>query len=168
MALVLDQIARAPRALGADRSAATTATTGATERSTLAVVPGRRRAAGLFVITAFLVAALMLGAAVLHTQLAERQYELDRLARAVRTEQDRFDVLRRERAELRSPNYLGSQARALGMGPAAESEFKAVDAWYVAMAIAATGVVPQADLDLTITEPLEQFRRVKAVVGEAP
>lgn len=164
MAIVVDRVTRAP----ADSTPNELASTGDIERSRLAVVPRRRRAAGIFVVTATLVAGLMLGAAVLHTQLAERQYELDRLALAVRTEQDRFDVLRRERAELRSPNYLGSQARALGMEPASESEFKAVDAWYVAMAIAATGEVPAADLDQTITEPLEQFRRVKSVVGEAP
>lgn len=134
----------------------------------LEIVPARRRAAGLLAAFFVLVALMLLGAAALHTQLAERQYELDRLERSLRTAQDQFDDFRRQRAELRAPNRLGEEARRLGMAPAGETAFLAVDPWVVAQAIAATGRVPDGIDDRVSVLPLEQYRAVKSVTSERP
>lgn len=134
----------------------------------LTVVPGRRRAAGFLVTLSVLISGLMLGAAVLHTQLAERQLQIDRLDRAVRDAEDRFDVLRRQRAELRAPNRLATEARRLGMVPANVTEFIEIDGATLAMAIAATGR-PSADgVRLERREPLDQFVLVKRVSNTEP
>ena len=135
---------------------------------TLTVVPGRRRAAGFVVILSVLITALMLGAAVLHTQLAERQLHIDRLDRAVREAEDRFDVLRRQRAELRAPNRLAVEARRLGMVPAEVTEFIEVDGATIAMAIAATGRASNDGVRLERREPLDQFALVKRVSNSEP
>ena len=77
--------------------------------------PGRRRFAWFAVGLTVLVGGVLIGAVLLHTRLAERQLEIDALERAVRVEQEQFDVLRAQRAELRSPTRLAVAAGALGM-----------------------------------------------------
>jgi hypothetical protein len=134
----------------------------------LSVVPRRRRAAGFAVALSVLLAAMMLGSAVLHTSLAERQFEIDRLERSVTAAQERFDVLRRSRAELRSPTRLSVEATRIGMHPAATSQFVPVDGLTVALAIAATGEVLGDREAIESLQPLDQFRLVKAVSGESP
>ena len=62
---------------------------------------------------------------MLHTRLAERQLEIDRLERLVAAAQERFDVLRQQRAELRSPTRLAIEAARLGMHPAPTSRVRA-------------------------------------------
>lgn len=150
---------RAPRPAGGART---------TTIPQLAVVPRRRRAAGFVVLLSFLIVGLMLGAAVLHTSLAERQLHIDRLDRAVVEAEDRFDVLRRQRAELRSPTRLAAEARALGMVPADVTEFLEVDGHTIAMAIAATGQPTTDGVRIESPEPLDQFVLVKRVANEAP
>jgi hypothetical protein len=135
----------------------------AAARPQLRVVPRRRRAAGFAATVSVLVAGVLLATAVLHTRLAERQLEIDRLERGVTAAQERFDVLRRQRAELRSPTRLAEEAARLGMQPAQASEFMAIDPWVLATAIAAAGRVPSADEALAELEPLDQFRLVKSV-----
>ena len=134
----------------------------------LSVVPRRRRAAGFAVALSVLLAAMMLGSAVLHTSLAERQFEIDRLERSVTAAQGRFDVLRQERAELRSPTRLSAEATRIGMHPAATSQFVPVDGLTVAVAIAATGELLDDPDAIESFQPLDQFRLVKAVSAEAP
>jgi hypothetical protein len=134
----------------------------------LAVVPRRRRAAGFAVVLSVLVAAVMLGAALLHTRLAERQLQIDRLERAVASAQDEFDVLRRQRAELRSPNRLATEAGRLGMRTAVVSEFVEVDGSTLARAIAATGQSNATERITHQLDPLDQIRLVKAVSNDAP
>jgi hypothetical protein len=134
----------------------------------LSLVPRRRRAAGFAVALSILLAGLMLGSAVLHTSLAERQFEIDRLEQSVADAQERFDVLRRARAELRSPTRLSSEATRIGMHPAATSQFVPVDGLTVAIAIAATGEVLDDREAVESLQPLDQFRLVKAVSGESP
>lgn len=142
------------------------------DRNRLAVVPQRRRVAWFAVGVTVLVCVVMMGAVYLHTRIAERQLEIDRLERSVRSAQEEFDVLRAERAELRSPTRLAQRAGELGMIPGEESAFVAVDPMLVAVTIARTGVVPVADEALIGTnarlEPLDQFRLVKSVSAEAP
>ena len=145
-------------------------------RPKLRAVPARRRLAGFVVTVTFLVAALMMGAVLLHTMIAERQLEIDRLDRGLRSAQADFDVLRAERAELRSPTRVAQLATGLGMGPGSESEFVEVDPMRFAEAIATTGVVPvgdhpSADLETPIgldLAPIEQFLLVKRVSGVQP
>jgi hypothetical protein len=134
----------------------------------LSVVPRRRRAAGFAAALSLLLAGLMLGSAVLHTSLAERQLEIDRLERAVSAAQERFDVLRRTRAELRSPTRLSTEATRIGMHPADTSQFVPVDGLTVALAIAATGEVLDDSQVIEGLQPLDQFRLVKAVSSESP
>ncbi len=143
-------------------------TTAVPAKPQLSLVPRRRRAAGFAVALSIVLAGLMLGSAVLHTSLAERQLEIDRLERSVAAAQERFDVLRRARAELRSPTRLSAEGTRIGMHPAATSEFVPVDGLTVAIAIAATGEVLDDQDAIESLQPLDQFRLVKEVSGETP
>ena len=137
----------------------------------LTVVPGRRRMAWFAVGLTMLVGVVLTGALLLHTRLAERQLEIDALERSVREEQQQFDVLRAQRAELRSPTRLAISAGAIGMSPGLESQFIAVDPMVLAITIARTGEMPAGNDDVTSDarlRPLDQFRVVKSLSGEAP
>jgi hypothetical protein len=89
----------------------------------LALVPRRKRNARLIAAASVVVFGLMMGAAAFQTQIARRQLTLDSLDRDIRSGRDRYEVLRRERAELRSPGRLSTEAAALGMEPAVQTEF---------------------------------------------
>jgi cell division protein FtsL len=138
----------------------------------LTVVPARRRVAWFAVTLTVLVSAVMMAAVGLHTRIAERQLEIDELERGVRSAQEEFDVLRSQRAELRSPTRISAAALELGMVVGSESEFVAVDPMTLAITIARTGQVPVDDQILVGAdqqlEPLDQFRLVKEVSAEAP
>ena len=111
----------------------------------------------------------LLGAAVFHTQLAERQLELDRLDRRVTAERERFDELRYERAELRSPVRLATQASALGMLRGRASTFVSVTPEAVARQLAAAGPIGDNAVRIVIhTDPLDQVRAVKSVTEAKP
>ncbi len=148
---------------------APTASSAHKRRAALRVVPSRPRwpaVAGGVVLLA--VMAAMLGAAVFHTQLAERQLEIDQLERQVQEERERFDELRRDRAVLRSPQRIADEAAALGMVPGETSRFVQIDAMQLAKQLAAAGVTTD-DTSRVIVEkgPLDQFRDVKSVsVGQ--
>lgn len=138
----------------------------------LTLVPARRRFAWFAVTLTVLVAAVMIGAVSLHTRIAERQLEIDALERSVRNAQEDFDVLRSQRAELRSPTRIAAQASAIGMVVGSESEFVAVDPMLLAVTIARTGESPITDEIVIgsnqLLEPLDQFRLVKRVSSETP
>ena len=129
----------------------------------LAVVTRRTRwpavVAGVIV---FMVMVAMLGAAVFHTQLAERQIRIDDLERNVQQERERFDELRRDRAVLRSPQRIWDEATGLGMVQGDNSRFVDVDPLQLARQLAAAGVTND-DTGRAIVEngPLDQFRDVK-------
>ena len=132
----------------------------------LAVVPRRRRWPA--VIGALAWAALfagLLGAAVFHTQLAERQLRIDRLDRAVAEQRELFDELRYQRAELRSPVRLAEAAGAMGMGRGDTSDFVGVAPEAVARQLAAAGTLDATSRVIVETDPLQQFRDVKAVTA---
>ncbi|MDJ0770217.1 MAG: hypothetical protein QNJ12_15560 [Ilumatobacter sp.] len=141
-------------------------------RPDLAVVPGRRRFAWFAVSLTVLVTIVMMGAVLLHTRIAERQLEIDRLERSVRQAQEEFDVLRSQRAELRSPTRLADEASALGMQAGSESRFVPIDPMVLAVTIARTGEMPIDDAivpgSTARLEPLDQFRLVKSVSAETP
>jgi hypothetical protein len=142
----------------------------AAARPSLTVVPRRRRwPAFVAVFACMLVFLGMLGAAVFHTQLAERQLRLDRLDRQVSAERERFDELRYERAELRSPVRLAEAATALGMYRGEVSTFVTVTPEAVARQLAAAGAIGDNAVHIVIhTDPLDQFRAVKSVTEGEP
>jgi len=136
----------------------------------LAVVPRRRRWPALLAGLAWSLVFLgLLGAAVFHTQLAERQLRLDRLDREVATQRERFDELRYERAELRSPVRLAAAASELGMRRGRANTFVTVTPEAVARQLAAAGPIGDNPVRIVIhTDPLDQFRAVKSVTEEQP
>ena len=101
----------------------------------------RRWPVALGGIALLVVLAGLLGAAVFHTQLAERQIRIDGIERSVKEERERFDELRFRRAELRSPVRLAAGAQELGMVPGDTGEFVELDPWLLARQLAAAGVV---------------------------
>jgi hypothetical protein len=132
----------------------------------LAVVPKRRRwpaVVGALAWTALFGG--LLGAAVFHTQLAERQLRIDRLDRAVAEQRELFDDLRYQRAELRSPVRLAEAAGALGMVRGDSSDFVRVTPEAVARQLAAAGTLDDTGRVIVSTDPLRQFRDVKAVTA---
>ncbi len=130
-------------------------------------MPRPRVAYNAALVLGFVVVVLMLGTVVLHTRLAERQGDIDRLEAAVTDARERFDVLRQQRAELRSPTRLAIEARNLGMMPAPRTEFLAVDPQTLAQVLASVGMVDEVTGTITIEDPLDQIRRVKAADGGA-
>ena len=111
----------------------------------------------------------LLGAAVFHTQLAQRQLRIDRLEKAVDEQRELFDELRYERAELRSPVRLAEAAGAMGMERGDTGDFVRVTPEAVARQLAAAGAIDGGTSQVIIdTDPLEQFRDVKAVTDGQP
>ena len=133
----------------------------------LRIVPKPRVAYNAALVLGFVVVVLMLGTVVLHTRLAERQGEIDRLEAAVTDARERFDVLRQQRAELRSPTRLAIEARDHGMVPTSRTEFLAVDPQTLAQVLASVGMVDEITGTITAEDPLDQIRRVKAADGGA-
>lgn len=136
-------------------------------RPQLAVVPRQRRTARLIAAGCTVVFVLMLGAAAFQTQLARRQLTMDTLDRDIRTAHETYDVLRRERAELRSPGRLAEEAGKLGMVPATQTEFVQLDAEVVAV-VQRSGADGSGAVDPSIDEEFEQYADVKAEAGGAP
>jgi hypothetical protein len=150
---------------------ARSASTPAELRPALTISPAPRRrwpaVLGSFALLVVLVG--MLGAAVFHTQLAERQIHIDSLERSVKDERERFDELRHRRAELRSPVSLAAAAGDLGMVPGNTGTFVELDPWRLARQLAAAGAVDDQARDVIIdTDPLEQFSDVKRVSAGQP
>jgi hypothetical protein len=153
-----------PRSTGTRRGA-TRATPTSPSRPELRLVPRPRAAVNAALVLVGVVVVLMLAAVVLHTRLAERQLEIDRLEAAVTEARERFDVLRQQRAELRSPTRLSIESGVLGMGVAPQTEFLTVDPARMAQVIAAAGTVDEATGTVQAADPLDQIRRVKAATS---
>jgi hypothetical protein len=130
----------------------------------LVVVPRRRRTARLVTVAAFFISCLMLGAAAFQTQLASRQVELDRVDGQIRTARNQFNDLRRQRAELRSPERLATSGAALGMRSATKTEFIEIDPAVVAEVQQSAGGV--FDPGSESRDPVfEEFKIVKSIAG---
>jgi hypothetical protein len=136
-------------------------------RPQLVVVPRQRRTARLIAAGCTVVFGLMLGAAAFQTQLARRQLTLDTMDRDIRAAHENYDVLRRERAELRSPGRLATEASKLGMVPATQTEFVQLDADVVAT-VQRSGADHDAGAATSIDAEFEQYADVKAEAGGAP
>jgi hypothetical protein len=138
------------------------------QRPSLEVVPRRRVAANAAALVVVVLGVLMLSAVVLHTRLAERQLQIDRLERSVDNSRQLFEVLRQQRAELRSPTRLAAESQRLGMYPAPHTDFLSADPWSLAEILASAGTVSTFDGILIESDPLDQIRRVMAASTEGP
>ena len=138
-----------------------------TPRPQLALVPRHRRTARLIAAICTPVFALMLGAAAFQTQLASRQVRLDTIDREIRAAYDQYDTMRRERAELRSPGRLAVEAAAIGMVPATQTQFVALDPDVIAT-VQRAGVGSDDHDSAGIGEEFQQYADVKAQSGSAP
>lgn len=133
-------------------------------RAQLTVVPRRRQAARVVALASFFASSLMLGAAAFQTQLARRQVELDRVDRQIRSARNDFDDLRRQRAELRSPERLATSGSALGMRSATETEFVEIAPEVIAVVQQSAGGV--FDPGSEAVDPVfEEFKVVKSIAG---
>ncbi len=121
---------------------------------------------GVVVISCAVLFALLLGAVAFQTKLAQNQLALDKTERSVRDARERYDVLRRQRAQLRSPNRLALEAERLGMVPAETGELISLDPATEAVVVAAAAGLPDVVSDKPTS--LEQFSEVKKVTGDAP
>jgi cell division protein FtsB len=132
----------------------------------LHVVPRRRLAANFAALALVFLGILMLSAVVLHTRLAERQRQIDQLEQQVEVQHELFDILRQQRAVLRSPTRLASESARLGMYAPPDTDFVPVDAWTVAQIIASTGSAGSLDDLLVSSDALDQVRRVRAAEAQ--
>ena len=142
----------------------TTAGISPVPRPQLTVVPRRRRTARLVTCAAFFVSCVMLGAAAFQTQLARRQVELDRIDGQIRTARNEFNDLRRQRAELRSPERLATSGAALGMRSAIKTEFIEIAPEVVAEVQQSAGGVFDPGSE-AIDPVFEEFKLVKSIAG---
>lgn len=139
---------------------------GTSSRPQLAVVPRRRRAVGIVVMSCVTLFTLCLGAVAFQTRLAQNQLTLDRTERDVVLAKERYDILRRQRAELRSPTRLSLEATRLGMTPAENGEFMVIPADVVAAVAASSSGLPN---EVSTKESnFDQFGQVKEVTGDTP
>ncbi len=145
----------------------TSAVADVASRPQLVVVPRQRRTARLIAAGCTVVFGLMLGAAAFQTQLARRQLTMDTMDRNIRAAHEQYDVLRRERAELRSPGRLAEEAAKLGMVPASQTEFVMLDADVVAT-IQRSGASDLGGEQSPIDGNFQQYADVKAQAGGAP
>ena len=137
-------------------------------RPELLVVPRRRRrTAGIMALGCILLFSMLLGTVALQTRIAQNQLALDKTDRAVKAARERYDLLRRARAELRSPNRLAVEADRLGMIPADKGEFMTIAPATVAHLMATSGWLANNPAENSVSS-LEQFSQVKAVAGDAP
>ena len=136
-------------------------------RPSLQLVPRRRLAARLIAAGFGLVFVLMLGAAAFQTQLARRQLTLDTLDRRIAAAHEQYDMLRRQRAELRSPGRLAEEATKLGMVPAHQTQFVALDPDVVAT-VQRSGAPASHVAAPTVDDEFKAYATVKAKAGGAP
>ena len=139
----------------------------ATPRPSLIVVAPRRRAAKFVAAGCIVVFGTMLGAAAFQTQLARRQLALDTLDRRISAAHGQYDVLRRERAELRSPGRLMAEASALGMVPATQTQFISLDPSVIAT-VQRSGAPADHHHEITVEQQFNDYASLKAQAGSAP
>lgn len=138
-----------------------------TKRPRLHVVPKRKRAVGLAVTGFVFLFALLLGATAFQTQIARNQLQIDATEKSVRNARERYDNLRRQRAELRSPNRLAVVAAELGMVPAENGEFLTIDGSIAARIVTLADGLPSSSAENS-EDAFAQFSQIKSVAGDAP
>jgi hypothetical protein len=113
------------------------------------------------------VSVLMLGLVVFQTRIAQDQLVLDRLEVQVREASARYDLLRRERAELRAPARIAAEAASLGMTQGTVDEFITVPPDVAAAVYASAGWLTD-DRFTAETDHLAEWSDVKESVGGRP
>ncbi len=109
------------------------------------------------------VATVLTFVVVFQTIIAEQQLRLDKISTDVRLARQHYDELRQQRAELRAPDYLRTQAMLLGMSQGLAAKFAAVPADVVAIVLASTGA-----MDQSIAEPRPLESLVSTATGSNP
>lgn len=155
-----DAIRRLPTALPAGE-----ALRGARPR--LVVVERGSRLVWVISLSALGLCCLLFFTAILRTELAKQQLKLDGLNRSVVMARDHYNDLRHERAFLESPGRLSSEAAKLGMKPAGNAKFVAVDPDVVASVLASTGDLMDRVAEEAVS-PLDEFGRIKSEVDPTP
>lgn len=125
------------------------------------------RAFWVLVVSAALVCGVFFLAALVHVELAQQQMKLDSLTKTVAMARDNYNVLRHERSLLISPDNLSAQAARLGMKPATQARFVAVDPDIIAGVLASTGDLSDA-VARDEQSPLNEFGQLKSEIGGAP
>lgn len=133
----------------------------------LVVVERGSRLVWVISLSALGLCCLLFFTAILRTELAKQQLKLDSLNRSVVMARDHYSDLRHERAFLESPDRLSSEAAKLGMKPAGNARFVAVDPDVVATVLSATGDLMDRVANETIS-PLDEFGRIKSEVNTTP
>lgn len=146
---------------------ATESTAPARTTPDLAIVPRRRRTAGIVVIVSIVLGGAMIGAVALQLELAERQLALDRLDRELRVSMQQYESLRRERAELLAPDRLALIAETSSMRPSIDSDFIVSSPDIDVLVQQSTGSIDQGSA-LFGDGILEEYRAVKGLVRGAP
>lgn len=136
-------------------------------RPRLVVVERGSRLVWLVSVSALVLCGLLFFTAILRTELAKQQLKLDGLNRSVVMARDHYNDLRHERAFLESPGRLSSEAAKLGMKPAGNARFVAVDPEVVASVLASTGDLMDRVAEEAIS-PLDEFGRIKSEVDATP
>lgn len=136
-------------------------------RPRLVVVERGSRLVWVISLSALGLCCLLFFTAILRTELAEQQLKLDGLNRSVVMARDHYNDLRHERAFLESPGRLSSEAAKLGMKPAGNARFVAVDPAVVASVLASTGDLMDRVAE-EATSPLDEFGRIKSEVDSTP
>ena len=135
-------------------------------RPQLTVVPRRRRVLGIAVLVSAFVATAMLGAAAFQVYLAQGQLQIDQLDRQIRDTTARYEQLRLERAELRSPGNLQAIAAQWQLQPDNSASFMVIAPEVLAVAQQSSALLDPGYS--SERELLEQFRTVKAFQRSAP
>ncbi len=138
----------------------------ASDRHLSLVAPRGRRAAHVAVVMSVLLGLAMLGAAAFQTRLAQSQVQLDQLDTDISGARELYETLRRERAELRSPERLAGIAAANGIQPTNDSDFIDITPEVRAIVAASTGDIDPAHLG-DADNTLDDFRDVKAATADA-
>ena len=136
-------------------------------RPRLVVVERGSRLVWVISLSALGLCCLLFLTAILRTELAKQQLKLDGLNRSVVMARDHYNDLRHERAFLESPGRLSSEAAKLGMKPAGNAKFVAVDPEVVASVLASTGDLMDRVAEEAIS-PLDEFGRIKSEVDATP
>lgn len=136
-------------------------------RPRLVVVERGSRLVWVISLSALGLCCLLFFTAILRTELAKQQLKLDGLNRSVVMARDHYNDLRHERAFLESPGRLSSEAAKLGMKPAGNAKFVAVDPEVVATVLASTGDLMDRVAEEAIS-PLDEFGRIKSEVDATP
>ncbi|HTN81231.1 MAG TPA: septum formation initiator family protein [Acidimicrobiales bacterium] len=140
-------------------------------RLRIAVRPTRRRVAGIAFITATITLAALFAAAVFQTVLVQGQQRLDQLDRQVGDEQNQFDQLRAEVAQLESPDRIVAVAQnRLGMVQPTKVTYIAPTVEQVVSVVSATGqaLPDDKESDAATTGAGRPWSQLKPLVGSAP